>query len=293
VKTDTLFYRLFQERPTLVFELAALPVPGNVAYSLRAEEIKETAFRLDGVLLPPAGRTDLPVVFLEVQFQPDDAFYARWFAEIFLYLYRQGITTEWRAVAIFPRQSVDTAASVPYDLLLQGPWVRRVYLLEDLPDFDHATLGVRLVHLIVASPPQASVQARRLVKEFPEEHAWLLEWIETILVYKFPELTRQEIQMILELTDSELKKSRFYQEVFAEGREEGREEGRQEGRRKGTCAVVLRQLRRRLGSLSPALEQQVLALSLAQLEDLAEALLDFSGTPDLTQWLEKQARGSR
>jgi hypothetical protein len=56
--------------------------------------------------------------------------------------------------------------------------------------------------------------------------------------------------------------------------------------------VVLRQLRRRLGSLSPALEQQVLALSIAQWEDLAEALLDFSGTPDLTQRLEKQAIGS-
>jgi predicted transposase YdaD len=38
---------------------------------------------------------------------------------------------------------------------------------------------------------------------------------------------------MLHLPDTYLKQTRFYQEVFAEGREEGRDEGRKEGRKEG------------------------------------------------------------
>ena len=40
MKTDTLFYRLFQDRPALVFELAGMAMSADVNYVLRAEEIK-------------------------------------------------------------------------------------------------------------------------------------------------------------------------------------------------------------------------------------------------------------
>ncbi len=46
MKTDSLFYRLFQERPELAFELAGWPVPAGGRYTLRAEEVKQTSFRL-------------------------------------------------------------------------------------------------------------------------------------------------------------------------------------------------------------------------------------------------------
>lgn len=52
MKTDTLFYRLLHSHPEWVFELAGWPPP-SVPYRLRAEEIKQTAFRLDGLLMPP------------------------------------------------------------------------------------------------------------------------------------------------------------------------------------------------------------------------------------------------
>jgi predicted transposase YdaD len=48
--------------------------------------------------------------------------------------------------------------------------------------------------------------------------------IETILVYKLPTLSREEIQAMLELTDVDLKQTRFYQDVFTEGRLEGGQE---------------------------------------------------------------------
>ena len=74
-------------------------------------------------------------------------------------------------------------------------------------------------------------------------------------------------------TEIDLKQTRFYQDVFAEGRQE-------EG-----VALILRQLQRRCGELAPAAKEQVTRLSLPQLEALGEALLEFHGPADLEQWL--------
>lgn len=87
LRTDSLFYRLFQDWTGLVLELASLePMAG---YTLRAEEIKQTGFRRDGVQVPAENAADRPLVFVETQFQHDPDFHARGFAELFLYLYRQ------------------------------------------------------------------------------------------------------------------------------------------------------------------------------------------------------------
>ncbi len=105
-----MFYRLFQRLPELVFELAGWPTPDLTGYQFRAEEIKQTAFRLDGVLTPPADASERPLVFVEVQYQPDDLFYRRFFAEIFLYLYRQPPKHPWRAVVIYPERRLEREA---------------------------------------------------------------------------------------------------------------------------------------------------------------------------------------
>jgi predicted transposase/invertase (TIGR01784 family) len=79
-----------------------------------------------------------------------------------------------------------------------------------------------------------------------------------------------------------MRESVIYQEILAEGREEGREEGRKEGER----SIVLRLLARRVGELPQDLRNRVETLSLEQLENLGEALLDFQGIADLLSWLE-------
>ncbi len=85
-----------------------------------------------------------------------------------------------------------------------------------------------------------------------------------------------------------MRESVIYQDILQEGREEGREEGRQEGRQEGETALILRQLTRRLGTVAvpPEVQDRIRGLSIAQLEDLAEALLDFSQPTDLMNWLE-------
>lgn len=96
------------------------------------------------------------------------------------------------------------------------------------------------------------------------------------MVYKFPQLNREEIEQMLGL--SELKQTRVYQEARAEGRQEGMQE---EG-----ATLVLRQLARRLGQITPLVRSQIQQLPIAQLEELGEALLDFSSVQDLTDWLQ-------
>jgi predicted transposase/invertase (TIGR01784 family) len=51
-----------------------------------------------------------------------------------------------------------------------------------------------------------------------------------LLVYKLPRLSREEIRNMLDMLDVELKQTRFYQEVFAEGLEEGQKEGQRQER---------------------------------------------------------------
>jgi hypothetical protein len=54
---------------------------------------------------------------------------------------------------------------------------------------------------------------------------------------------------------------------------------------RGKQSLVLRQLNRRIGVIAPETETKVRALSLLRLEELGEALLDFSQPSDLNQWL--------
>ncbi len=90
-----------------------------------------------------------------------------------------------------------------------------------------------------------------------------------------------------------LKETRVYREIKAEGREEGREEGRKEGREEGrgegreeaTANLVIRLLTKRCGELSPEIRTSISALPLPVLEELSEALLDFTNLADLQTWL--------
>ena len=78
---------------------------------------------------------------------------------------------------------------------------------------------------------------------------------------------------LLDLKQTNITQSRFYQEV------------KQEGRQEGETALVLRLLTRRLGLLLGEQVERVRGLSVANLEDLGEALLDFTDMADLERYL--------
>ena len=63
---------------------------------------------------------------------------------------------------------------------------------------------------------------------------------------------------------------------------------KQQARRDGEEHLILRQLNRRFGEIKSSLIEQVQLLSIEQLENLADALLDFSQVADLETWLKQQ-----
>lgn len=285
MKTDSLFYRLFQTLPQLLFDLIAQPTMDAARYHFASVELKQTAFRLDGLFLPPAEQPDWPLFFVEVQFQRDPDLYSRVFAEAFLYLRQQRPGHPWQAVIVYPTRALDPGAHPHYDVLLQSAQVTRVYLDEWAQP--HQTLMQRVIGVLLSPPPQAMGEAHTLLAQLRQtdavdtaQTAALVNMVETILVYKLPTLSREEIQQMLELTDTDLKQTRFYQEVFLEGRQEGE------------VTLLLRQLQRRCGELTPPVRERIAHLRLPQLETLGEALLEFGGLADLEQWLVLHAEES-
>jgi predicted transposase YdaD len=77
-----------------------------------------------------------------------------------------------------------------------------------------------------------------------------------------------------------MRESVIYQEILAEGEERGEQRGRQQGER----SLILRQLTRRMGELPQQVLERIETLSLEQLENLGEALLDFQAIADLETW---------
>jgi hypothetical protein len=61
--------------------------------------------------------------------------------------------------------------------------------------------------------------------------------------------------------------------------------GKERGRQEGETEMVLRLLSRRLGTVSAIEEQEIRGLALGKIEELGEALLDFSSRDDLGRWL--------
>jgi predicted transposase YdaD len=104
-------------------------------------------------------------------------------------------------------------------------------------------------------------------------------------VNKFPYLGTQEILRMLDLKTADITQSRFYQEVVEVGRQEGLQAGLKEGLRAGEADLILRQLTRKYGTLAPEVNQQIKTLTIAELGDLGEALLDFVEISDLETWL--------
>lgn len=97
--------------------------------------------------------------------------------------------------------------------LLELPQVHLIYL-DELAEIAEESLELELIRLIIELSPQAIEQARQLVQRSQTSPSRLsssviIEMLETIIVYKFPHLSWQEVEAMFGL--SELKQTRVYQ----------------------------------------------------------------------------------
>jgi predicted transposase/invertase (TIGR01784 family) len=268
MKTDSIFYRLFQEIPSIFFELIGNSPQLAESYQFSSVEVKQTAFRIDGVFLPNQS-IDNPIYFLEVQFQSDEDLYDRLFAEIFLYIRQNKPKNRWNAVVIYPTRSIDTRDIQHYQEFFTSQRVRVIYL-DELGETTSLPIGIATIKLIIAKDDKAITQARELINRTKQEidsqlqQQQVLQIIETILIYKFPRMNREEIEAMFGL--SELKQTRFYQEAKEEGIEVGREEGIEVGIEVGERKAKLETVPGLIG-LGLTIEQiaQVLKLSVEEI----------------------------
>lgn len=283
MRRDSIFYRLFQRSPTLLFELLATPPTNATGYRFDSVAVKEPKFEIDGVFLPPDSSTPGVVYFCEVQFQKDDRLYERLFSEAFLYFYRNRERYgDWEAVVIYPSRSMEQSNSHPYRALLDSTQVHRVYLNE-LGEMPQLPLELALMLLTTVEAEQAPEAARSLLDRAQQEELnvearrSLIELVTTIMVYKLGSLSRSEVETMLDL-NLRIQDTRVYQEA------------REEGRQDEAVSLVLRQLPRRLQQeLSEEIRSQITALPLPLLEALSEALLDLEQLADLQAWLEQHS----
>ncbi len=90
-----------------------------------------------------------------------------------------------------------------------------------------------------------------------------------------------------EIVKLELAKQEAVMEIITSWQLQGREEGREEGKQEGKLELVMRLLNRKIGLMAPDVEERIRNLTVTQLEDLAEALLDFITPEDLVNWLNQ------
>ncbi|MBW4619420.1 MAG: Rpn family recombination-promoting nuclease/putative transposase [Cyanosarcina radialis HA8281-LM2] len=279
MRRDSIFYKLFQQSPSLLFELLTNPPSNADEYIFDSVAVKEPKFEIDGVFLPPESENLGVVYFCEVQFQKDEKLYERVFAESYLYFYRNRHRfSNLQIVIIYPSRSLEQSDIQPYLSQLNSPQVNRIYL-EELGDIRTLPVWVALMVLTTLEDDLATEQAKYLLartqQETPEpENRVIMELLTTIMVYKFEGKSQREVEQMLGIT---LKETRVYKEIKQEGREEGRSvEAR---------TLILRLLTRKVGKLPQKVSQRVEYLSLEQLENLGEALLDFTSMADLDTWL--------
>jgi predicted transposase/invertase (TIGR01784 family) len=291
MRTDTIFYQLFLTFHGLLFELIGQPLEQAEHYKFTSVEVKEKAFRFDGIFMPD--NRDQPIYFVEVQFQDQPNFYWEFIAEINIYLNQYQPVQDWQAVAIFAKRSLEVKTLTAYqEEFINSGRIVQIYLDEISP----ASIGMDLVKLIVSKKSQAPELVSGLMQRTRTEivdatiKRDIVELLETVLLSKFSNLTRQEIEAMFLLSD--IKQTRVYQDARQEGRQEGIQEGIQKGIQKGrqneAKTLLLRLLSKRFGQLTDRQTFLISSLDVEELEELGEVFLDFVSLVDLDNWLAEK-----
>lgn len=128
-------------------------------------------------------------------------------------------------------------------------------------------IGLGLMVLTTLEGDRAIAEAKGMLARSVDVNA-IIDMISTIMIYKFTELSREEVDAMLGFKIDELKQTRVYREA--------REEERRE--------MVSMQLNYKFGQLSSENQSQVQALDVDRLQALSKALLEFNDLVELENW---------
>ena len=187
MKTDTIFYTLLQNLPSVLFELLEQPPTQANHYLFSSVEIKELARRIDGLFLPKPEYPQDPIYFVEVQYQRDDDLYWRLITEAFVYLNQYRPEKPWQAIVMWAKRSLEPGIPIAYQTSLSNGQIQVIYL-DELTDTS-SSIGLGIIGLVVAPEDEAVQVARNLITQVQQADVTnrnqLLELVERMLIYKF------------------------------------------------------------------------------------------------------------
>jgi len=284
MKSDALFYQLFQTAPQIFFELIDT-IPAS-PYQFKSITLKTAEKRLDGFLEPTVKGE--PLYFVEVQAKKDEGMYWRILQEVVLYFNQhpdqQG--SPWVAVVIWFEEKHDPGFGLIPGISITDKTQRIISLklpdvLKALPDTSLALNVLRpfivdnetevrqnfvtwVQHIHAQVPNQATEQR-------------LLEVLTQLLEQKFKTLSYKELAKMLNLVP--LRELPSVQEVI------------QESLQDYSIDMLLKLIKQKFHFAEKTLNQVMLRLrqlTLKDLEQLFGEILKFKSLKQLNAWIDQR-----
>lgn len=232
MKTDELFYELFQVEPKSLFRLVHLDVEGE--YAFKSLTVKTTEKRIDGFCQRIDGIG--PNAFLEIQGYRDPKIYWRALRELGTYYEQSNDTRPFILIILFLDAQFDPGdppfieANSPHRFL-------RANLPECFSTIADAPGILLALKPLIVEKQEILQQARRWKAELQQlplprpEMTRVVELLEFAIRQRFSELSEQEVRNMLQLTP--LEETVAVKELMNKSRQEGLREGLREGLQEG------------------------------------------------------------
>ncbi len=280
MKTDPLFYELFQTRPQIFFELAQITPP--CPYCFESVTVKSAEKRIDGVLYPTV--ENQPLYFVEVQASPDKQMYWRTSREVSTFFEQRPALqdTEWYAYVIWLDKADDGGFKKTH--IKDNDNVQRIFsldlmgILKKLPNHSLALNVLR--PLLVDTEQEVRQNITTWVEQIhqadlsPEAEQRLLMVMSQLIEEKFKILNYKELCKMLNLTP--FKETMSYKEAF------------QEDLQKEFIETLIKQIKRKYRfaeSTVAKLDRRLRQLTLKDLKDLFNEIIDMATLRELNAWI--------
>jgi len=292
MKTDPLFYEMFQVRPQIFFELAQITPP--CPYRFESITVKTTEKRIDGVLEPTV--PGHPIYFVEVQASPDKQMYWRTSREISVYFEQRPKLqdTEWYAYVIWLNKDDDSGFKKTH--IYDEQKVQRilsVHLIDILKKLPDNSLALNVLRpLIVDTEQEVRQNIVSWVEQIhqadlsPEAEQRLLMVMTQFIEEKFKTLSYKELANMLRLTP--FKETASYKEAFLEDFQEAMQEVLPKELQRYSIDRLIRVIKRKYRfaeSTMTKLSVRLRQLTLPDLEALFEAIFDLATLRELNEWI--------
>lgn len=284
MKSDAIFYELFQTAPQIFFEL--MQITPSCPYRFESLTVKTTEKRIDGILEPEQeGET---IYFLEVQAFPDETIYWRTLREVSTYFEQRPDRkdNDWQAVILWLDSNDDPGfGTAPIYGINNSQRLVSVELLALLKQLDEQTLALNVLRpLTVDREAQVRQNLFTWIENIqntpnlkPDVEQRLITILSQIIEQRFKTLTYEELSKMLNLTP--FRETVTFQEAL------------QEELKEYNVEILTKQIRHKFRFAESTMEKitvRLQQLTLQDLEALFEAILDIKTLKQLDAWIDER-----